>query len=75
MVKIPGFHCRGHGFDPRLGNQDPTCHGNMAQYTLIISTVWETRKLINSMSKLSSLHFLKKENRILESLGKIDIFN
>lgn len=75
MVKIPGFHCRGHGFDPRLGNYDPTCHGNMVQYTLILRTVWETRKLINSKSKLSSLHVLKKENRILESPRKIGIFN
>ena len=24
-VKTPHFHCRGHGFDPWLGNWDPTC--------------------------------------------------
>ena len=23
---LPGFHCRGHGFDPWLGNQAPTRH-------------------------------------------------
>ena len=26
VVKTPCFHCRGHGFDPWLGKQDPTCH-------------------------------------------------
>ena len=26
MVKTPYFHCGGQGFDPWLGNQDPTCH-------------------------------------------------
>ena len=25
-VKMPCFHCRGPGFDPRSGNKDPTCH-------------------------------------------------
>ena len=23
MVKTPCFHCRGHGFDPWSGNEDP----------------------------------------------------
>ena len=26
VVKMPGFHCRGHGFDPWLGSQAPTRH-------------------------------------------------
>ena len=26
MVKTPHFHCRGHGFNPWKGNEDPTCH-------------------------------------------------
>ena len=25
MVKTLCFQCRGCGFDPRLGNEDPTC--------------------------------------------------
>ena len=25
MVETPRFHCRGYGFNPWLGNQDPTC--------------------------------------------------
>ena len=24
MTKTPSFQCRGHGFDPWSGNQDPT---------------------------------------------------
>ena len=26
VVKTLHFHCRGHGFDPWLGNSHPTCH-------------------------------------------------
>ena len=26
MVKTPCFQCGGPGFDPRLGNYNPTCH-------------------------------------------------
>ena len=26
VVKTPHFHCRGHGFDPWLGNYDPAYH-------------------------------------------------
>ena len=26
VVKTLRFHCRGHRFDPWLGNYDPTCH-------------------------------------------------
>ena len=33
VVKTPPFHCRGHGFDPWPGNQDPTCH-----------TAWQKKK-------------------------------
>ena len=25
VVKIPNFQCRGHGFNPWLGNEDPPC--------------------------------------------------
>ena len=25
VVRILHFHCRGHGFNPWLGNQDPAC--------------------------------------------------
>ena len=25
VVRIPHFHCRAHGFNPWLGNQDPAC--------------------------------------------------
>ena len=24
MVRVLGFHCRDHGFDPQSGNYDPT---------------------------------------------------
>ena len=27
VVKVLCFQCRGRGFDPRLGNEDPTCRG------------------------------------------------
>ena len=79
MVKILPSHAEGVGLTPGQEAKIPhtlrpkTQNIKQKQYTLILSTVWETRKLINSMSKLSSLHFLKKENRILESLRKIDI--
>ena len=26
VVKTPCSQCRGHGFDPWSGNEDPTCH-------------------------------------------------
>ena len=26
MVRTLHFHCRGHGFDPWSGNEDPACH-------------------------------------------------
>ena len=26
MVKTLHFHCRGQGFDPWSGNEDPACH-------------------------------------------------
>ena len=26
VAKTPHFYCRGHGFNPWLGNQDPACH-------------------------------------------------
>ena len=25
VVKIPCFHCKGHRFEPWMGNRDPTC--------------------------------------------------
>ena len=27
MVRAPHFHCRGYGYDPSLGNEDPTHPG------------------------------------------------
>ena len=27
VVRTPCFHCRGHGFDPWSGNQDPASRG------------------------------------------------
>ena len=43
VVKTPRFQCRGHRFDPCLGNWDPTCH-----------VAWPKKKK-RSMAKLFSL--------------------
>ena len=40
VVKIPCFHCRGHRFNPLMGNEDPTYHIVQPPKEKLTSLLW-----------------------------------
>ena len=52
VVKTVHFHCRGHGFYPWSGNQDPTCFA-----------AWPNKTQIKKKKKSALMPRIRKEGR------------
>ena len=46
MVKTRHVYCRGHGFDPWMGNKDPASHMDPASHTLYCVATKKKKKII-----------------------------
>ena len=71
MVRTLGFYCRGHEFNPRLGNKDPTCLSVWPKYNkklflknmpvgLVCGEVLK-KKERNGMSQTKSMEHCERE--------------
>ena len=61
MVKILHFQCRGHEFDPQMGNRYPMC-----------CTIWPKKK--KKKERKPSIYGVSALHRTLKKLEKTNIF-
>lgn len=79
MVKIPGFHHRGCGFDPCFGNKDPACRtGQPKKYTNKVKkkkTLSETKKNHNNLEVPCTQTVLQASCHSYSPINKMETIN